>query len=94
MTGERPADRGWFAGVDPGSEAAAAAIREGSAETTEQWPRAAVESGFAADEGDYYDRLREATMAATRAAVREAETADDRQLIHAVRAMDDISRYL
>ncbi|MFC7046216.1 NOP5/NOP56 family protein [Halobacteriaceae archaeon GCM10025711] len=36
--------------------------------------------------------LHEAAMAATRAAVTERERADDQQLIHAVRAMDDLDR--
>jgi nucleolar protein 56 len=49
-----------------------------------------VTSGFAADEDDYYDRLHEATMAAARTAVAERERADDRQLVHTVRAMDDL----
>ena len=84
---------GWFDGVDPGNVAgAAAAIRDGSAPETDDWPRLAVESGFAADEAGYYRRLREATVRATREAVREAETADDKQLIHAIRAMDDCER--
>ncbi len=86
-------DSGWFTGVSPDSpEDAIAAIRDGSAETVRAWPELAVESGFADSEADYYDALHEATMAATRAAVREAETADDRQLIHIVRAMDDCER--
>ena len=51
-----------------------------------------MESGFAVDEDDYYGRLRDATVEATRAAVDERERADDRQLLHAVRAMDDADR--
>jgi RNA processing factor Prp31 len=51
-----------------------------------------VDAGFAADEDDYYDRLHEATVEATRVAAREAGRADDQQLIHAVRAMDDTGR--
>ncbi|GAB3416849.1 NOP5/NOP56 family protein [Haloparvum alkalitolerans] len=84
---------GWFAGLDPGDgDAAARRIREGSAPEPADWPGLAVESGFADDEADYYDRLREATLAATRAAVTERERADDQQLVHAVRAMDDCER--
>jgi len=86
---------GWFAGIDPGdTEAAAARIREGGADSPADWPRLAVESGFVGSEADYYDRLREATVRATREAVRERERADDRQLMHAVRAMDDMARKL
>ncbi|WP_135365684.1 NOP5/NOP56 family protein [Halosimplex halophilum] len=84
---------GWFAGIDPGdAEAAAERVRDGSAESPADWPALAVEEGFAADESAYYERLREATTAAARAAVHERERADDRQLIHAVRAMDDCER--
>lgn len=86
-------DEGWFVGLDPGdTEAASDAIRNGQADGPEDWPEQAVESGFAADEDDYYDALHEATMAATREAVTEAETAGDQQLIHAVRSMDDCER--
>lgn len=86
-------DEGWFVGLDPGdTEAASDAIRNGQADGPEDWPEQAVESGFAADEDDYYDALHKATMAATREAVTEAETAGDQQLIHAVRSMDDCER--
>jgi len=93
MTDTHRESAGWFEGVDPGDpEAAAAAIREGSSETPEEWPTLAVESGFADDEAAYYQKLHGATLRATREAVREAETADDKQLIHAVRAVDDCER--
>ncbi len=94
MTEEMDAtDAGWFAGLDPDDlDGAESAVTHGSAETPRDWPTLAVEAGFAADEGEYYDRLREATTAATRSTVRERERADDRQLIHAVRALDDCER--
>ena len=93
MTERSPADRAWFADVDPGDvEAAAAAVREGSADGPAEWPSLAVEAGYADSEESYYEALHEASMAATRAAVTEAETAGDQQLIHAVRAMDDCER--
>jgi nucleolar protein 56 len=83
----------WFAAVPPGdTEAAATAIREGSADGPREWPQRAVDAGFVEDAESYYEALHEATMAATRAAVQEAESADDRQLVHAVRAMDDCER--
>ena len=86
-------DAGWFESVPPDDlDAARDAIEGGSAESAANWPRLAVESGFADDADDYYDRLREATLHATREAVAERERADDRQLIHAVRAMDDCER--
>ena len=84
---------GWFAAGDPDDlEALASAVREGSANEPRPWPQIAVEAGFATDEGAYYDALKAATTAATRAAVEERERADDRQLVHAVRAMDDCRR--
>jgi len=84
---------GWYAGLDPGDTAAGAtAIREDSASTPEEWPSLAVEAGFAEDETEYYELLHAATMAATEAAVQEREGADDRQLVHAVRSMDDCER--
>jgi nucleolar protein 56 len=86
-------DAGWFRGINPGDlDAARIAIEEGQADEPDDWPTMAVESGFADDEDEYYERLHEATMAATRAAVQEAESADDKQLIHAIRAMDDCDR--
>ncbi|SIR06577.1 rRNA biogenesis protein Nop56/Nop58 [Haladaptatus litoreus] len=81
---------GWFAGVSPDdTDAGARAIREGSADAPADWPGEAVESGFAEDESDYYAKLRSASIRATREAVTERERADDQQLVHAVRAMDD-----
>nr|WP_241966772.1 NOP5/NOP56 family protein [Haloplanus aerogenes] len=64
----------------------------GSADEPRDWPALAVDAGFADDEDDYYDRLHEATVRATREAVRERERADDQQLVHAVRSMDDAER--
>ncbi|PGF17985.1 nucleolar [Natrinema sp. CBA1119] len=84
---------GWFAAVDRDDpDAMAAAIREGRADEPRDWPALALEAGFASDEDGYYDALGEATTAATRAAVTERERADDQQLVHAIRAMDDCSR--
>ena len=87
-------DEAWFAGLDPAEAGTVGAerVREGSASAPADWPARAVEAGFAADEDDYYDRLREATLAAARAVVAERGRADDRQLVHAVRAMDDAER--
>ncbi|WP_255169646.1 NOP5/NOP56 family protein [Natrononativus amylolyticus] len=88
---------GWF--VDDGAPIDAAAtdelatrVREGAAEEPRAWPELAVAAGFVDDEDDYYDALRAAATAATRAAVAERERADDRQLVHAIRAMDDCQR--
>jgi nucleolar protein 56 len=86
-------DTGWFAGVARGDlDAARTAIETGTAESPEDWPSEAIEAGFADDEGDYYEALHEATVHATREAVREREMADDQQLKHSIRAMDDAER--
>ncbi|WP_336339097.1 NOP5/NOP56 family protein [Haloarcula brevis] len=84
---------GWFAGLDPDDDAAAVErIQAGRADAPDDWPRRAVDAGFAADESTYYERLHEMTMTATRAAVQDRERADDQQLVHAVRAMADCER--
>ncbi|USZ67997.1 NOP58 family protein [Halorussus salilacus] len=88
---DRPAESaGWFAGVAPDDpESGAARIREGRADAPADWPERAVEAGFADDEADYYAKLHEAAVRASRSAAAERERADDQQLVHAVRAMDD-----
>lgn len=84
---------GWFESLDSDDEAAhRAAIREGETPEPADWPREAVELGFAEDEADYYERLHAATVGAAAEAVRERERADDQQLIHAIRALDDCRR--
>ncbi len=66
--------------------------QDGSSEVSQDWPALAVESGFTADRESYYDALKEATTAAARSAIESRERADDRQLVHAIRAMDDCER--
>jgi len=84
---------GWFDGLDPGDlDGAAAAIRDGGTERPQEWPEIAVMDGYAEDTTAYYERLHDATMAATERAVEAREGADDRQLVHAVRAMADCER--
>ncbi|ESS06277.1 MAG: hypothetical protein A07HB70_01828, partial [uncultured archaeon A07HB70] len=84
---------GWYEGVDPDDVGRVREqIEDGTADEPRNWPALAVESGFATDEDDYYDRLHEATTATTRAAAREAGRADDQQLKHSIRAMDDADR--
>jgi len=85
-------DAGWFVGLEPGDvPAAARAIRDGRADEPQDWPRLAVEAGYAPDRESYYERLHEAAISATREAVADRERADDKQLVHAVRAMDDLT---
>jgi nucleolar protein 56 len=69
-----------------------AAIHDGRADEPREWPRLAVEQGVVEDEEDYYERLRDATLEAAQERVTERERADDRQLVHAVRALDDCAR--
>ena len=91
MTGD--AADGWFQDVDPGDlEGARTAIEEGSADGPADWPALAVDAGFADDTGDYYDRLHDATVHAAGEETRERERADDNQLTHGLRAMDDARR--
>ena len=86
-------DDAWFAGLSPDdSEGAIDRIASGSAETPRAWPSIAVEEGYADSETEYYDRLRDATIEAARQSVRSREQADDSQLVHAVRSMDDAER--
>ena len=84
---------GWFESVPPDElDAARDAIENGSADAPDDWPALAVEAGFADDEDDYYSLLHDATVNATREAVRERERADDQQLKYSIRAMDDADR--
>ncbi|WP_181686292.1 NOP5/NOP56 family protein [Halorhabdus salina] len=86
-------DDGWFRGLDPDDGAAAAsAITEGRGDDPADWPAIAVESGFAPDRETYYDRLRAATIEAAQTGVTKREQADDQQLVHAIRSLDDCER--
>jgi len=92
MSNEK-AGSGWFESVPPDElDAARDVIQNGSVDAPEDWPALAVDTGFAADEDDYYDTLHDATVHATREAVRERERADDQQLKYSIRAMDDAER--
>jgi nucleolar protein 56 len=91
--GTAPPGTGWFADTEPDDiEAGSEAIIEGEAEEPRDWPELAVDSGYADSESEYYDRLHEAAMHAARQEVREHERADDQQLKHSIRAMDDCER--
>ena len=85
---------GWFAGLTDGTdpEVAAERVQTGSAAAPRDWPSIAVDEEVVDSRAAYYDRLHAVTTAATRSAVRERERADDQQLVHAVRAMDDCER--
>ena len=93
MTEGTPTNTGWFENIEPDDDAAAAAsIQNGSAESSREWPTEAVEAGFVADDAAYYDRLRTASIRSAETAVAERERADDQQLKHSIRAMDDCER--
>jgi nucleolar protein 56 len=94
MTDETaPAEAGWFENIDPEDlDAAAEAISTGEADGPRDWPALAVEGGYVDSEEQYYERLHEATIRATEAEVRERERADDQQLKHSIRALDDAAR--
>ncbi|WP_049899661.1 NOP5/NOP56 family protein [Halococcus agarilyticus] len=93
MSEGTPAGTGWFEGLERGDlDGARDAIETGSAESPADWPARAVETGFADTDEEYYAALREAAIAAAGEAAAERERADDRQVIHAVRAMDDAER--
>jgi nucleolar protein 56 len=86
-------EQGWFAGLDPGDdESAIASLQSGRAGEPENWPRRAVEDGYVESEDAYYDRLHELTIEAAREEVTAVERAEDAQLVHLVRAMDDCDR--
>lgn len=88
--GTEDSAQGWFSDLDPGDdERAATVVTDGRADHPADWPQLAVEEGYAASPADYYDQLHETTLQATEEAALELEQADDQQLIHAVRAMDD-----
>jgi nucleolar protein 56 len=96
---DETAGAGWFAGLNADdadraavADAAAERIRDGSADEPGDWPAQAVDAGVVDSEDDYYDLLRTASITATRAAVQATERADDLQLAHHVRAMDDCNR--
>lgn len=86
-------DAAWFDDTPPTDwEALAAHVTDGTAEEPADWPEIAVEAGVVSDTDAYYELLHEVTMTATREAVEAAQQADDQQLIHAVRALDDTER--
>ncbi|MFB6211816.1 MAG: NOP5/NOP56 family protein [Halobacteriales archaeon] len=93
MNDRTAAGDGWFEDLTPGAtEEAVVAIRTGGADHPQDWPAKAVAAGQVADEQAYYDWLHDATVEATRRAVQDRERADDQQLKHSVRAMDDCGR--
>lgn len=94
MTGHSDAaGEAWFANIEPDDiNAGSAAIIDGTTESPREWSRVAVDIAYADSENDYYDRLHDATIQATRQEVRDREQADDKQLTHAIRASDDADR--
>lgn len=91
MNARNPPEQGWFEGLDT-DDTGDTQIRHGSAAGAADWPQRAVETETVATEQEYYDWLHQATIAAARAEATEREQADDKQLVHAVRALDDCER--
>ncbi len=86
------ADRGWFQDLETGDlDGAVKVIRDGRASEPAAWPAQAVDAGFAADEDAYYAFLHEATVAAAKRETARREQATDQQLVHAIRAIDDLT---
>ncbi|WP_152041656.1 NOP5/NOP56 family protein [Salinigranum salinum] len=91
--GTPPTEAGWFAGVDPDDlDAAREAITDGETDEPDDWSALAVEAGYVDSTDEYYEWLHAATVHAAAEDVRERERADDQQLKHAIRAMDDAAR--
>lgn len=88
MSDSSSVDEAWFAGGDAGPDR----IRTGTASAPDRWPSLAVDEGFVADEATYFAELREAACDAARREVAAREGADDQQVIHAVRTIDDLDR--
>ena len=83
----------WFAGTDAGDvDALAANIGSKTAATPADWPAIAVAAGFVDDEAAYGDVLQAAAIRAAEIEVEARESATDRQLIHAIRTLDDLDR--
>ncbi|MFW6458436.1 MAG: NOP5/NOP56 family protein [Halodesulfurarchaeum sp.] len=83
---------GWFEAVPDGDrDRAVQAVRSGGAEQPGDWPALAVAEGFADEEAAYYEFLHEITVEAARREVAHLERAEDKQLVHLVRAMDDLA---
>jgi nucleolar protein 56 len=90
---DAPASDGWFEGVDPGDvDGACEAIARGRGDSPREWPTLAVDAGRVDSTEAYYEWLHESTVEALRREVRRRERADDKQVAHAVRAMDDAER--
>ncbi len=91
MTADANAEDAWFVDVDPETlSGAAKAIRKGTAEEPDDWPRLAVESDLVEDQQGYYELLHRLTRRTARAEVAKREQADDQQLSHAIRTLDDL----
>ncbi len=84
---------GWFDGVDPEDiDKAVRGIQHGSAPEPNAWPALAVADGTVRDTARYYERLHAATCAAAIQAVETRGLADDEQVKHAIRTLDDLDR--
>lgn len=84
---------GWFAEASSlPSDSAIEAIQTGTAITPQEWPQLAIQTGIVADEREYFSALQETAVAACKSAVEAHAAASDVQIIHRVRAADDLGR--
>ena len=90
---EDPERVAWFADASVADvDALATNIAEGAASEPADWPGIAVDTGFVTNEADYETVLHEAAVRAAATAVETRESATDRQLVHAIRTLDDLER--
>lgn len=83
----------WFADLPSAAvDRAAERIRTGGTDAPAEWPTRAIEAGFAEDEAAYFELLQAAATRAVEAELAEAAAAEDRHIVHAIRALDDLDR--
>ncbi len=86
-------DVGWFEGLAAEDIVSVSErIREGVADAPREWPTRAVDAGFVPDRETYLAVLNRASRRAAAKGVEAHAEAEDRRLIHAVRAIDDLDR--
>ncbi len=91
MTDRTGAAGGWFADLDPDNdEEARDTIENGRATVPDSWPTLAVDSGYVDSTAEYYERLHTITVQTAASMAKERERAADQQLVHAIRALDDV----
>ncbi|MFB6187553.1 MAG: NOP5/NOP56 family protein [Halobacteriaceae archaeon] len=81
--------QGWFAGLDQEeTDTLVSRIRSSRGSIPKDWPSIAVEADFVDDTQAYYSLLHDLAIEAAQAEITDRESAEDQQLIHAVRTLD------